>query len=181
VDFRAHRTEHPAAVPLDWDFAVRVVLRGGTGDGRELGIDAVDRRAIHTDAILRNPEDGLVAGRARIRGQCETGTSVDAADGVGSDLSEASAVGSRERAPDLSVSAAQPEDRAAGPRVDQRYHLYPPTAGICVSGGDHGLVQPLRTGVGSIGFLGERLLRGSAGLGVDDSKDTRSMRNGYVG
>jgi hypothetical protein len=42
MDFSAHRTEHPAAVPLDWDFAVRVVLRGGTGDGRELGFDALD-------------------------------------------------------------------------------------------------------------------------------------------
>jgi hypothetical protein len=52
MDFSAHRTEHTAAVPLDWDFAVRVVLRGGTGDDRELEIDAVDGRAIHTDAII---------------------------------------------------------------------------------------------------------------------------------
>ena len=86
MDFSAQRTEHTAAVPLDGGFAVGVVLRGGTGDGREFEIDAVDRRAIHPDAVLRNPKDGLVARRARIRGECETGTPADAADGAGSDI-----------------------------------------------------------------------------------------------
>ena len=95
MDCRAQRTEHKAAVPPDGGFAVGVVLRGGTGDGREFEIDAVDRRAIYTDAVLRNPEDGLVARRARIRGQCETGTPADAGDGAGSDICKATTVGSR--------------------------------------------------------------------------------------
>ena len=82
MDFSAQRTEHPAAVPLGGGFAVGVVLRGGTGSGRESALDAVDRRAIHTDAVLRNPEDGLVARRARIRSQREAGTPPDAADGL---------------------------------------------------------------------------------------------------
>src|SRR5260370_6564155 len=168
MDLRAQRTEDTAAVPVDGGFAIGVVLRGRTGDGREFEIDAVDRRAIHTDAVLRNPEDGLVARRARIRGQCETGTPADAADGAGSDISEATAVGSRVRTQDLSVSAAQPQDRSAGPRLGQRYHLHPTAAGICLSGGDHGLVQPLCAGVGGIDFVGERLLRGGTGLGIDD-------------
>jgi transposase InsO family protein len=106
MDFSAPRTEHTAAVPLDGGFAVGMVLRGGTGEGREFEIDAVDRRAIHADAVLRNPEDGLVARRARIRGECETGAPADAADGAGSDISEATAVGSRVRTQDLSVSAS---------------------------------------------------------------------------
>ena len=88
MDFSAQRTEHTAAVPLDGGFAVGVVLRGGTGDGRELEIDAIARRAIHPDAVLRNPEDGLVARRARTRGEYETGTPADAADGAGSDISK---------------------------------------------------------------------------------------------
>jgi putative transposase len=62
MDFRVQRTEHTAAVPLGGGIAVGVVLRGGTGSGREFALDAVDRRAIHTDAVLRNPEDGLVLG-----------------------------------------------------------------------------------------------------------------------
>src|SRR5271165_3582035 len=144
------------------------LVRGGTGSGRESAIDAVDRRAIHTDAVLRNPEDGLVARRARIRGQRETGTPADAGDGAGSALFEATAVGSRVRTQDLSVSAAQSQDRSARPRLGKRYHLHSPAAGLCLSGGDHGLVQPLRAGVGSIDFVGERLLRGGTGLGIDD-------------
>src|SRR5208282_3984374 len=168
MDCSAQRTEHTAAVPLGGGFAVGMVLRGGTGSGREFAIDAVDRRAIHTDAVLRNPEDGLVARRARICGQCETGTPADAADGAGSDLSKATAFGSRVRTQDLSVSAAQSQDRSARPRVVRRYHLHPPAAGLCLSGGDHGLVQPLCAGVGSIDFVGERLLRGGTGLGIDD-------------
>ena len=74
MDFSAQRTEHTAAVLLGGGFSFGVVLRGGTGEGRELAIDAVDRRAIHTDAVLRNSEDGLVARRARLCGQRETGT-----------------------------------------------------------------------------------------------------------
>jgi hypothetical protein len=35
MDFRIRRTERTAAVPLDGDFAVGVVLRSGTRDGRE--------------------------------------------------------------------------------------------------------------------------------------------------
>ena len=92
MDCRAQRTEPSAAVLLGGGVAVGVVLRAGTGSGREFAIDALDRRAIHADAILRNPEDGLVARRARIRGQRETGTPADAADGAGSDLCEATAV-----------------------------------------------------------------------------------------
>ena len=121
MDCIAQRPEHPAAMPLGGGFAVGVVLRGGTGSGRESALDAVDRRAIHTDAVLRNPEDGLVARRARTRGQRETGTPADAADGAGGALSEATAVGSRVRTQDLSVSAAQPQDRSARPRLGQRY------------------------------------------------------------
>ena len=46
MDFRVQRTEHTAAVPLGGGIAVGVVLRGGTGSGRESALDAVDRRAI---------------------------------------------------------------------------------------------------------------------------------------
>src|ERR1700687_1157174 len=141
MDFSAQRTEHTAAVPLDGGFAVGVVLRGETGDGREFEIDAVDRRAIHTDAVLRDPEDGLVARRARIRGECETGTPADAADGAGSDISEAPAFGSRDRTQDLSVSAGQPQDRSARPRLGQRYHLHPTAAGGFFFWGGYGVCQ----------------------------------------
>jgi len=62
MDLRSQRAEPSAAVPLDWGFALRVVLRGGAGDTRKFTIDAADRRAVHADSILRSSEDELVAG-----------------------------------------------------------------------------------------------------------------------
>jgi hypothetical protein len=97
--------EYPAAVPLGGGFAVGVALRSGTRDRRESAVDAVDRRAVHPDAVLRDPEDDSVAVRARVRGQCETDPSADVADGTGGDLSETAAVGSWARASHLSVSS----------------------------------------------------------------------------
>ena len=73
MDFLRQRTEHSAAVRIGWRVAVGTVLRSRSGNGRKSAIDAIVRRAIHADAILRGPEDGLVAGRARLRGQPEAG------------------------------------------------------------------------------------------------------------
>ena len=48
MDCIAQRIEHPAAVPLGGGFAVGVVLRGGTGSGREFALDAVDEQYTRT-------------------------------------------------------------------------------------------------------------------------------------
>jgi hypothetical protein len=65
MECQGRTTEHTAAVPADGDFTVRMVLRSGTRDGRESAIDAVNRRAIHTDAVLWDSEDDPVARRAK--------------------------------------------------------------------------------------------------------------------
>jgi hypothetical protein len=91
MDLRRRQTEHSTAVPLDWGFALGLVLRAGTGDHRESAIDANDRRTIHAYAILRSPEDDLVARATRLRRESETRASTDAVDGAGSDLSQATA------------------------------------------------------------------------------------------
>jgi hypothetical protein len=73
MDFSAPKTEHNAAVPLGGGFAVGVVLRGGTGSGREFALDVVDR-AIHTDAVFRRMgwwlgEQGYAVNAKRVRRQ----------------------------------------------------------------------------------------------------------------
>jgi len=100
MDWRVRAIEHTAAVPLDGDFAVGVVLRRRTRDGRESAVDAANRRAVHADTVLRDPEDDPVAVRARVRDQRETDPPVDAANGTGGDLSEAAVVGSGARTSD---------------------------------------------------------------------------------
>src|SRR5216117_3482199 len=97
MDFLRQGTEHSAAVRIVWSLAVGTVLRSRAGDGRESALDATAGRAVHADAVLRGPKDGLVAGRARIPGQSEAGAAVDASDGIGGDLPQATAVCSRRR------------------------------------------------------------------------------------
>ena len=156
MDFLRQRAKHSPAVRIVWSLAVGPVLRSRTGDGREFALDATAGRAVHADAILRGPEDGLVAGRARIPGQSEAGAAVDASDGIGGDLSQTAAVASGPGAQDLSVSLAGSDNQPAGPGVVQRHHLHSIARRIYLSGGSDGLVQPLCAGLGSISLTGTR-------------------------
>ena len=73
---------------------------------------------------------------------------VDAADGLGSDLSQAAPVAKRHGAPNLPVFAAEYGDCAARPGVVERHHLRVAAARLDVPDGGHGLVQPLRSSRG---------------------------------
>ena len=119
-------TERRAAVPTGGIVSAGAVLPAVRRERRESLADAVARRAVHANAVLWRDQNDRLAGQARSCGQFETGTATAAADGPGSHLREATAVGSRVRTQDLSVSAAQPEDRSARPRLGRRYHLHSP-------------------------------------------------------
>jgi hypothetical protein len=47
--------------------------------------------------------------------------------------------------------------------VECGHYLYPASSGVRLFGGDHGLVQPLRVRVGSLGDFGQQLLPLSLG------------------
>jgi hypothetical protein len=166
MDWRVRAIEHTAAVPLDGDFAVGVVLRRRTRDRRESAVDAANRRAVHADTVLRDPEDDPVAVRARVRGQRETDPPVDAANGTGGDLSEAAVVGSGARTSHLSVSSKRTEDQSAESGLVQRHHLHSLAPRFRLSGGGDGLVQPVCAGLGSLDFHGDVVLPGGSGLGL---------------
>jgi hypothetical protein len=142
MDFLRQRAEYSAAMRIVWRVAVGSVLRSRSGDTRKSAFDATVGRAIHADAILRGPKDGLVAGRARIPSQSEAGAAVDASDGIGGDLYQTAAVASGAGAQDLPVSAAGFDDQSAGPGVVQRHHLHSIARRIHLPGGSDGLVQP---------------------------------------
>ena len=134
------------------------VLSAGRGERGQSRSDAADRRTVPADPVLRGTEDDRLAAQARLRGESQTSASIDAPDGIGSDLSEAAAVGTGARAPDLSVPVAQSGDCASRSGVGQRHHLHSIAPGIHLSGGDHGLVQPVRSGLGSLHVVGHRIL-----------------------
>src|SRR5205814_10131789 len=145
MDGRARRgTELGAAVRADGGFALRAVLPGPGGERGELGADAFAGRAVHAHAVLWGAADELVAGAARLWGEREAGAAADAADGAGSDLSQAAVVSAGRGTPALSLPAEGAGDRAAGPGLGERHHLCAVAARIYLSGGDSGLVQPLK-------------------------------------
>src|SRR5438445_2622419 len=165
---RGRGTEPGPAMRADGDLALRAVLQGPGREGGEPGADALAGRAVHAHAVLWGAADELVAGAARLWGEREASAAADAADGAGSDLSETAAVGGDAGTPPLPLPPAGDEDRTTEPGLGQRHHLYSSAAGVYLSGGDPGLVQSLRTGLGSVDFIGERLLLGGAGVGLED-------------
>jgi hypothetical protein len=163
------RSEPGPAMRADGDLAIGAVLQSGGRERRELGADAFAGRAVHAHALLWGASHDVLADAARLRGEREAGAAADTADGTRSDLSETAAVGARARTPDLPLPTARFEDRSTEPGVGQRHHVYPSATRVYLSGGDPGLVQPIRGGLGSVGVVGGRLLPGGPGVGAEDS------------
>ncbi len=164
---KPQETEHRRAVPVVGSVPVGTLLHACWREHREHGVDASVGRAVHTDAVLRRAADDSLAGEARSPGQCETSTSTHTADGTGSDLSQTAVVDAGTGTSDLSVPATGAEDRSPRHGVGHRYHVYPSAAGVYLSGGDHGLVQPVCAGLGSFSIDGQRFLRVGIGLGPE--------------
>src|SRR6266571_7107051 len=164
------RTEYRSSVRADGPVAIRNLLHRPGGDRRERCTDAAYRRTVHADAVLRSAENHRLAAERWIRGQSEADTPAHARNGFGGDLSEATAVGSGGRPPDLSIPAETAGDCPAQSGVGHRYHVHPPASGLCIPGGDYGLVQPVRSVLGAVGDAGRELLRGGVGMGVEEGK-----------
>jgi len=162
------RSEPGAAMPADGDLAIGAVLQTGGRERREPGADAPAGRAVHAHALLWGAAHGQLAGDARLWGEREAGAAIAAADGTGGDLPQTAAVGARARTPDLPLPTARFEDRSTEPGVGQRHHVHPSATRVYLSGGDPGLVQSIRCGLGSIGLVGGRLLPGGPGVGTED-------------
>ena len=111
--------EHRSAMRVGWLGAFELVLRASGRQRRGSRTDEADRRAIHADAVLRQPTDGVRSQQARQEGQPQARATADAADGPGSHLPEASTVGSSSRPPDLSLPAAGLQSRSK--RKNERY------------------------------------------------------------
>src|SRR5687768_2938051 len=133
-----------------WSESRELVPEARRRDSRELGTDAADRRAVSGAAILWLAADDRLADRAWPRRQSQAGTTPHAADGPGSDLSQAATLAAWRGSPDLPVFTAKCRDSAAQPGVEQRHHLRAAGQRLCVPDGGARLVQPLRAVVGTI-------------------------------
>jgi len=161
-------SEHCATVRACKSVAIGSVLYASARNRREFGLDAASGRAIYADAVLWGSEDARMAGPSGLRGQCEACAPTPAANGIGSNLRETAAVDTIGRSSNLSVSATRAADCKAQSSMGNRHHLYSYAARICVFGGDHGLVQPLRFVLGVVDHAGCDLLRGGTGMGIEN-------------
>ena len=150
--------EHRTAVSVNIAIAIGVVLRATGRKRAESRTDAALGRAVHTNAFLRCAEDDRGTARARLCHQSETSPAITAADGTGSDLSEATAVKACAWPSDLPLPAAQCCDYTTGPGVVERHHVYPAPCGFHLSGRRHGLVQPLCVELGNLNEPGFGIL-----------------------
>src|SRR5215217_4496254 len=92
-------------------FAAReLLLSSAAGERTEPEADALARRTIHADAVLRHSANDGLASNARSSGQSQTSRTLAAVDGLGSDLSKAAVVAARRRSSNLSVPVARREN-----------------------------------------------------------------------
>jgi hypothetical protein len=157
---RSHQSEseHRASVPAGRLESCRAVLRTHTRKRRESAGDAAARRAVPANSVLRDPADDGLARAAGVSGQPQAGGPAAAGDGLGSYLSETEAVATRAGTQDLPVSAARSGRHSTQPGMVDGYYLCAAAPWICLSGSGHGLVQPIRAGLGGVRNDGFELL-----------------------
>jgi len=142
--------ERGAAVPVNGSVALGLVLRTARRERTESDADAAAGRAVHANTFLRRSKDDGYTHQAGLSRQSETNPATTAADGTGSDLSKTEFVEASAWASYLSLPFAPRRHHAAKSGVVDRHHVYPAAHGFHLSGRGHGLVQPLRTELGTI-------------------------------
>lgn len=81
-------------------------------------------------------------------------------------------------APDLSILAAQADDRAVEPRVVRRYDIHLHAWGLPLPRGDHGLGGPQGAGLAPVEHNGCRLLRRGAGRDTGPVRQAGNLQRG---
>ena len=149
-------------------------------EGVEFGrycADEFDRCAIYEDAILWKPEDGCVFKSLWLRGESEACSEADARDGDSGDVPWDQYQSALHEARGLSVSLKKSFDRTFQSRLECRYNVHSSVERVCVSGGDYGLVFPIRVGFSDIQQSGDDLLSRGARRGVG-YRDARYFQYG---
>src|SRR5689334_628596 len=155
------RSERPTAMRTIGIATLDLLLPAATGERGEPASAAQTRRAVHGVPVLRQPSDGRHAG-----GQSQANPAAHADSGNRSSLSETELEPAGAGARSLSLLAAWRLDRTAQPGLEHRYYVYSDAGRLPLPGGRDGLVQPLRTQLGTLQHDGDRLLSGRAGGGV---------------
>src|ERR1700730_9098088 len=156
---RSHSSapQHSTAVRTAGSAALDLLLPAAAGERGELAAVARARRVVPEAAVLWQPQDGR-----RVRRGPPPRPAADAHFGNRSSLPQTAPESPGSRPPDLPVSVARRSDRAAQPRLEHRYYVYSDAWRLSLPGCGDGLVQPLRTQLGTFQHHGDGLLSGRA-------------------
>src|ERR1700674_1841978 len=149
--------QHSTAVRTAGSAALDLLLPAAAGERAELAGVAGARRVVPEVAVFRQPQNGH-----RVRRGPSSRPAADAHFGNRSSLFQAAPEPPGSRPSDLPVSVARRSDRAAQPRLEHRYYLHSDAWRLSVPGRGGGLVQPLRTQLGTLHHHGNGLLPGRA-------------------
>src|ERR1035437_9778566 len=147
----------PAAVRAAGSAALDLLLSAAAGEHGEPASAPPARPTLHEAPGLREPQDGR-----RVGHQSQTRATADAHSGHRSPLSQTELEPPGTGSPDLPVSAARRGNPPAQPRLEHRYYLHSDAWRLSVSGCCDGLVQPVRTQLGTVQHHGGGLLSGGA-------------------
>src|SRR5215471_11625746 len=141
--------------------ALDLLLPTAAGERGESTVAPPARRTVYGLPILRQSSHGRYAG-----GRAQTHPAADANSGNRGAVSEAAPEPAVSRSRSLSIPAARRLHRTAQPGLEHRYHIPSDAWRLPVLGGGHGLVQLLRTQLGTLQHDGDRVLSSGAGGGV---------------
>src|ERR1700676_976363 len=153
--------DRPTAVRTAGSAALDLLLSAAAGERGEPAPDAPARPVVHEAPVFRQPENGRRTGD-----QSQPRATADADSGHRSALSQTQLEPSGTGSPDLPVPAARCRHRKTKSRLEHRYYIHSDAWRLSLPGRGDGLVQPLRTQLGTVQHDGNRLLPGRASRGI---------------
>src|SRR5205085_10531902 len=148
---------HSTAVRTAGSAALDLLLPAATRERRESASAPPARPTLYEAPVLRQPQNGRRTGR-----EPQTHPPPDAHTGHRSPLSQTPLKPPCTRSSDLPVPAARRRHRKTQSRLEHRYYIHSDARRLSLSGGRHGLVQPIRAQLGTLQHNGNRLLLGGA-------------------
>ena len=152
------------SMPHKWTVPIELLLPATRRrERRESGVDAFDRQAVPSAALLRVSADDAVAAGSGLSSQSQAHHASYASHGDTSSYAWSPHQQSTSGSSCVPVPSQRAEDRRTGSGMVRRHHLYSDEEGLSVSGGGYGLVQQICSGMGTVEQSGRKILCGSIG------------------
>lgn len=158
LGFQKQKDESFMAMRSPGTFTIEFLLSACRSRSGGCGSDALDRRAIYEDPILREPKDGRLSRGSGPRDQPEASSKAHESDGHPRDLPRPKHQPAQAGTHHLSVSSSRSCHRTSQSGLECGYYLHPSDSRFCVSRGDPRLVFKIRPGLETFEQFGDGIL-----------------------